>query len=132
MEKIKNLFLQMIKFGGVGVLCFFIDYGILWSLTDFLHLNVYISTAVAFAVSVIVNYILSARYVFDTDKDASKKKMFILFVIFSIIGLVLTEIIMVIGVDYIKGDYKLVKIIATAIVMCYNFITRKLFMEKHN
>lgn len=127
---IKKLIFQIIKFGGVGVLCFIIDFAVLWCLTEFLKINVLISTAIAFTVSVVVNYVLSARFVFETDEDANGKKMFVLFVIFSVIGLVLTEIIMKIGVDLMSGDYRLVKIIATAIVMCYNFITRKLFMEK--
>jgi hypothetical protein len=70
--------------------------------------------------------------VFETDEDANRKKMFVLFVIFSVIGLVLTETIMKIGVDVMDGDYRLVKIAATSLVMCYNFATRKLFMEKHN
>ncbi len=132
MTGIKKLFLQMIKFGGVGVLCFIIDFAVLWGLTEICRLDVLISTAIAFTVSVVVNYILSARYVFETDEQADRKKMFILFIVFSVIGLILTEIIMKIGVDLMSGDYRLVKIIATALVMCYNFITRKLFMEKHN
>ena len=132
MKKIKHLFLQLIKFGGVGVLCFIIDYATLLIFKEIFHFNVLVSTAIAFSVSVVVNYILSAVFVFDTDKDADKKKMFALFILFSVIGLVLTELIMYMGVDWLKFDYKLIKIVATAIVMCYNFITRKLFMEKHD
>ena len=43
--------------------------------------------------------------------------------------LLLTELIMKIGVDGIGLNYLLVKIGATAIVMVYNFITRKKFLE---
>ena len=132
MEKIKHLFLQIVKFGGVGVLCFIIDYAALLAFKELLHFDVLVSTALAFSISVVVNYILSALFVFDTDKDADKRKMFVQFVVFSVIGLVLTELLMYIGVDLLSYDYKLVKIGATAIVMCYNFLTRKLFMEKHN
>ena len=39
------------------------------------------------------------------------------------------ELIMKIGVDGIGLNYLLVKIGATAIVMVYNFITRKKFLE---
>ena len=49
--------------------------------------------------------------------------------IFSIIGLILTEVIMFIGTDIININYLIVKIVATAIVMVFNFITRKMFLE---
>lgn len=130
MEKIKKLVLQLIKFGGVGVVCFLIDYGILFLLTDIVKLGVLYSAAISFSVSVVVNYILSVKFVFDTNPKHDKKRNFILFVVFSVIGLGLTELIMKIGVDYMLINYLIVKIAATAIVMVFNFITRKLFLEK--
>lgn len=130
MEKIKKLVLQLIKFGGVGVVCFLIDYGILFLLTDIVKLGVLYSAAISFSVSVVVNYILSVKFVFDTNPKHDKKRNFILFVVFSVIGLGLTELIMKIGVDYMLINYLIVKIAATAIVMVFNFVTRKLFLEK--
>ena len=34
--------------------------------------------------------------------------------------------------QYMERSYMLVKIFATAVVMVYNFITRKIFIEKKN
>ena len=87
-------------------------------------------TGIAFSVSVVFNYILSVKWVFDVDKEKSKSKYFILFIIFSIIGLILTEVIMHVGVKMLDFNYLIVKIVATAIVMVFNFITRKIFLEK--
>lgn len=87
-------------------------------------------TGIAFSVSVVFNYILSIKWVFDVDKEKSKSKNFILFIIFSIIGLILTEVIMHVGVKMLDFNYLIVKIVATAIVMVFNFITRKIFLEK--
>lgn len=129
-EKIKKLVLQLIKFGGVGVVCFLIDYGILFLLTDIVKLGVLYSAAISFSVSVVVNYILSVKFVFDTNPKHDKKRNFILFVVFSVIGLGLTELIMKVGVDLLLMNYLIVKIAATAVVMVFNFITRKLFLEK--
>ncbi len=130
-EKLKNnkLFIQIIRFGVVGGIAFIIDYITLVVCKEVLGLNVLISAAIAFTVSVIANYILSVKWVFDVDKNKSKQKNFIIFVIFSIIGLGLTELIMWFGTDIIKISYLIVKIVATAIVMVFNFITRKLFLE---
>ncbi len=126
----KKLAVQLIKFGGVGFTCFAIDYGVLFLLTDLCGVNVFLSAAAAFSVSVIVNYILSVKFVFDPNPEHSKKRDFILFILFSVIGLGLTELIMKIGVDYMLINYLIVKIAATAIVMVFNFVTRKLFLEK--
>ena len=126
----KKLMFQLVKFGGVGFLCFLIDFAILSLLTEAFKVNYLVSSAIAFSVSVIVNYVLSVVFVFDVDRQNNKKRNFILFVIFSVIGLILTELIMKLGVDIISWDYRIVKIAATAIIMIYNFVTRKLFLEK--
>ncbi len=126
---LKKLIDQIIKFTGVGVLCFFIDFAILYCLTEWAGWHYLVSAAAAFTGSVIVNYILSVKFVFDTNERYQKSRNFALFIIFSIIGLLLTELIMKIGVDGIGLNYLLVKIGATAIVMVYNFITRKKFLE---
>lgn len=126
----KKLAIQLIKFGGVGFTCFAIDYGVLFLLTDLCGVNVFLSAAMSFSVSVVVNYILSVKFVFDTNPKHDKKRNFILFIVFSVIGLGLTELIMKIGVDYMLINYLIVKIAATAIVMVFNFVTRKLFLEK--
>ena len=131
-NKLKNnkLFIQIFKFGFVGGLAFIIDYAVLIFCKEVLKPDVLISAGIAFSVSVIFNYILSVKWVFDVDKEKSKSKNFILFIIFSIIGLILTEIIMHVGVKVLDFNYLIVKIFATAIVMVFNFITRKIFLEK--
>ena len=67
----KKLIEQMIKFGFVGFLCFFIDWGIMVFLTEVFGINPLISSAISFTVSVTVNYILSVTFVFETDKNAN-------------------------------------------------------------
>ena len=90
----KKLFAQIIKFGFVGFLCFFIDYGIMVFLTEVVNINYLISSGCSFCVSVVVNYILSIKYVFDADKDANKIKEFLVFLILSIGGLIINQIVM--------------------------------------
>ena len=128
----KKLISQIIKFGFVGFLCFFIDYGIMVFLTEALKINYLISSGCSFSVSVIVNYILSIKFVFDADRDANKVKQFLVFLFFSIGGLIINQIVMWVAVDLLGIFYMISKIGATAIVMVYNFITRKLFIEKNS
>ena len=127
--KNKKLLYQIIKFTFVGGLAFIIDYITLIICKEVFRIDVLMSAAIAFIVSVVINYILSIKWVFDVNQNNSKKKNFIVFIIFSIIGLLLTEIIMHVGVNIAHINYLVVKIIATAIVMIFNFITRKEFLE---
>lgn len=127
-----KLIKQIIKFGFVGFLCFFIDYGIMVLLTEVFGVHYLLSSGISFCVSVIVNYILSVTFVFETDKKKNKLVEFVVFIILSTIGLGINELCMKIGVDFIHIHYMIVKIGATAVVMVYNFVSRKIFIEKKN
>lgn len=124
----RNLLKQIIKFGFVGGTAFFIDAGILLLLTK-LGINYLIANILSFSVSVIYNYILSMKFVFNV-KETNSQKNFFQFIILSIIGLGVNELIMKICVEKFLISVLIAKIIATIIVMIYNFITRKILLEK--
>lgn len=127
----KKLCLQLIKFGFVGGLCFIIDYGLLTLFTEVAGINYLISSAISFTISVLVNYLLSMRFVFEGREDVNRTSEMIIFVLLSIIGLGLNQLIMWLGVAIAGIYYLITKIFATFLVMIYNFITRKLLLEKH-
>ena len=125
---------QIVKFGAVGFLCFFIEYAALILFREKLGLPVLVANTLAFVISALVNYILSITVVFDADKGANKGKQFFVFFAFAVGGLILNNIIMKLGTmafdRFWSRSYILVKPFATGVVMVYNFITRKLFIEK--
>lgn len=125
---------QIMKFGVVGFLCFGIEYGLLILFKEAFHMNVLVANGLAFVFSAITNYILSIFFVFETDKKANKVKQFIVFFALSVGGLIINEIIMHLGTSLLdplwNRSYILVKPFATGVVMVYNFITRKFFIEK--
>lgn len=125
-----KLFAQIIKFGFVGGTSFLIDAGILFLLTEFVGVHYLISGAISFTASVIYNYILSIKWVFDAKEDVNKVQELAVFIGLSVIGLGLNQLFMWLFVDIFHIYYMLSKIIATAIVMVYNFVTRKIFIEK--
>lgn len=124
----KKILSQIIKFGLVGFLCFFIDYGIMVFLTEVVGVHYLLSSGISFTVSVIVNFVLSLTYVFETEKG-NKIKEFIIFVVLSVIGLGINQVLMWFCVDILGIFYMISKIGATAVVMVYNFVTRKMILE---
>mgnify|MGYP004519971443 FL=1 len=127
--KQEKLLIQIFKFGIVGGIAFVIDYVSLIVCKEVFHLNTLLAAAIAFTISVIYNYIASVKWVFDVNKEKNEKANFVIFIVLSIVGLIITEIIMWFGTDVMKISYLIIKIVATAIVMVFNFITRKMFLE---
>ncbi|MBQ2966604.1 MAG: GtrA family protein [Clostridia bacterium] len=122
------VFLQLVKFGIVGVIAACTDVGVLVVLKECLHIDVLLASAISFSVSVTVNYILSMTFVFKS-KNQSKLKEFLVFVALSIGGLGLNQLILWIGVRFTQVYYLIIKFLAMVIVPVYNFITRKIFLE---
>ena len=147
-----NLLQQIVKFGLVGAVCFVIDYVVgLLSMNVILliigdanyELASVLGAAVGFAVSVIANYIMSFKFVFERKQDLDRRYEFIIFLILSLIGMVINSFLIWLGVgplyrgiSYLSSNvgknvmYTISKVFATAIVMVYNFITRKVFLEQ--
>lgn len=126
----KKIIEQIFKFGIVGVIAAIIDFGTLFILTTFLDTYYLLSAAIAYILSTVFNYIASMQYVFVSKFDKSEKnKEFLIFVILSVIGLAINELIMWFFVEEFNLHYILSKVIATIIVMVWNFITRKMFLE---
>ncbi|WP_296010294.1 GtrA family protein [uncultured Adlercreutzia sp.] len=120
---------QFMKFGVVGIIAFAIDYGLMVLLTEAFGINYLISATVSFIVSVVFNYLASMRYVFTHKEGLSRRREFVIFVVLSTVGLGLNDALMWLGTSLLGISYLIVKIGATAIVMVYNFVTRKIFLD---
>lgn len=127
--KNNKLFYEIFKFCVTGFISFFIDYLFLIICMEILNFGIFFSSALAYIISTIVNYMLSINWVFTINGDNSKNKNFLLFTIFSLAGLLLTELIMWYGCRVLLINYLIVKILAVSIVMVFNYITRKIFLK---
>ena len=131
------------KFGIVGIIAFFIDFGVFKLLSGVFGVHYLVANFFGFTISLIFNYIASMTFVFERKENADKRAEFVIFTVLSVIGLLLNELIIFLCIEgiYLKIPALTAhmsrqwaetfgKIVATGIVMVYNFITRKVFLEK--
>lgn len=120
------------KFGVVGGLAFLIDYGVLMLLSQVFGVDPVLSAAISFVVSLVFNYLASMRFVFRHRDDMSRSREFLIFLVLSAVGLGINEAIMWIGVSLVGGSalaVTAVKVVATAVVMVWNFLSRKKWLD---
>ena len=126
MNKLVN---KIIRFSIVGGIATIIDFVYLYIFKEFLNFNVILANTLSFIISVTYNYIASITWVFDVNKNKNKNIQFIIFIIFSVVGLIINNVILYILTDKLNIYYLISKVIATLIVMVFNFVTRKKFLE---
>lgn len=105
-----------------------------------------IATAFGFTVGLIVNWVLSVKFVYRQVRDeaqARSKKSFAVFTVIGLIGLGLTELGVVLLVSLLPEitlfqttefllpwDEWIAKVVMTCIVLVFNYVGRKLFIFK--
>lgn len=128
---LRELTVQFAKFGIVGVIAFCIDYGLFLLMTYVFGVNYLVASAISFTISTVFNFAASMRYVFAGKEGQTRTQQFVIFFVLSLMGLGLNQLILWISVDMLVWVAWIGKLVATAIVMVFNFITRKIFLEDH-
>ena len=169
----KNRLNEVIRFLLTGGVCFLIEYAALIALKEWLHLPVVAATPIAFLVSVVFNYLLCVKWVFNSAISAKGgtgyasssqamttlvgadaptsgrasgiRKAQIGFAVTSVMGLFLNWALMwtltaLFGEDAVLLTissmeikvYMLNKIIATALVMVWNYFTKRWLLKGNN
>lgn len=128
-----NTFVQLFKYTFVGGIAFIFDFGLLYILTEYFNIYYLISAGIAFTAGVLITYTLSIKWVFVIRRFQNKHIELGLFILLSFIGLLLTELFMWFFTEIIQFYYLLSKIVASALILWWNFFSKKilLFSLKH-
>lgn len=126
----RKLAKQFLKFSAVGLSAFAIDYG-LFLVLHALGMQYLIANIVSYTVSTIYNFLMSMRYVFDGRTGQTRTQQFVIFFTLSLVGLGLNELFLWLFVEFAHIIAAVSKVVATFLVMIFNFLTRKLFFEDH-
>ncbi len=154
----RQLFWEIVRFLAVGGTATLVDYFLFWLLDGVLLplvgkgegwqiFSLVLATGVGFCVGLLVNWVLSVKFVFLEVRDkeeARSKKSFALFSVIGVIGLLITEAGILILVSIIPafslfGSTELwgttwakwlSRAIMTAIVLVWNYLGRKILVFK--
>ena len=129
-ECMKKLFEQIFKFVIVGGLSFVLDFIIYYVLTHWLGVYYITSGFFSFTLSLIFNYLMSMKFVFKSKDDLKKTHEFAIFATMSVMGLGLNLLCLYIMVDYLGIHDLIAKVLTAGVVMVFNFVTRKIFLEQ--
>lgn len=126
-----NGLLQFFRYAFVGGWATVADLGVFALFNGFVKLHYLISAPFAFLMGLTVNYLLSKKFVFSGEKtEHASSTEFVVYGIIGIIGLLMTMIIMYLLTEFIGCIPMISKIIATAIVLVWNFLARKFVLYR--
>lgn len=128
MEKIRKLLgnarvREALRFLITGGVCFLLDYAVMLACKEWLHFNYLIAAGTGFLASVALNYVLCLKWVFEGASGAGGRKA--AFFVTSLMGLGLTELLMYAFVDGLHIRYQLAKLVTVALVMIFNYFTKR-------
>ena len=132
MKKMFDLAGQLIKFGIVGVISTALDYGLMVLFTEGFGIFYLLSSTLSYAISLIFNYFASMKFVFRSREDMGRLREFVTFTLLCLMGMGLNQLILWLIVEKCGIYYMISTILATVVVMVWNFVTRKLFLEERD
>ena len=130
-------YFELFRYAIVGAVSFLFDFGILMSFYtiwgQYMSCGLYMAATLGFLAGIIVNTYLSVHFVFLSEGERSSSYRgnlhdYISIFIIGVVGLVITEFGMFVGVELMDIYYLLVKVIVTALVFLWNYWARRIFV----
>ena len=131
-EPTDNVIIQLFRYVFVGGTAFVVDFFFLYFFSDICGIYYLISAIFSFIISVLVNYIMSIKWVFNQTNIENRLFEFNMFLLISTIGLVFTEILLYLFTDILGIYYLISKIISAIIVLFWNFLARRVMFYGKN
>ncbi len=116
---------QFIYFGGIGAIGTAGHYFTLVTLVELAGLVPTYATTAGFIVGALINYILNYHFTFRSNKR--HRETLSKFLLIALIGALLNYAIMYAGTNYSDIHYILIQLLATGLVLIWNFLMNKLW-----
>jgi len=117
---------KFLKFGVVGILGMAVDFFITWLCKEKLQFDKYISNSNGFIIAATSNYFFNRVWTFKSTNSQIIKE-YSSFIVISIVGLGINNLIIYLLHEKMKLNFYLAKVIATGIVVLWNFFANYFF-----
>ena len=125
------LFIQFFRYIFTGGLAFVVDFGLFALCLRVFGLHYLIANLIGLNAGLVINYVISVKWVFAGCKrnfGDAKKIEFSIFSVIGILGVGFNQLLMLLLVGYGNFNEMLSKIVAAGIVLVYNFLARKFIL----
>ena len=131
-EKLKELFVQFMKFGIIGLINTIITYVITNTCYYALHWHAQVSNLFAFVITVFFGFILNRKFVFNENSENTNfwKSLIKVYASYSITGLFLTAILLYIEEQVFGVPHYIATLMNLVVTVPANFILNKLWAFK--
>ena len=135
-KKTDNVMIQFFRYCFVGGIATVVEGGALWLIQHFVFgeaggVAVFIAQGIAFILGLIANFILSKLFVFQEKSEKTNAAgEFVAYGVIGVIGLAIKELLLWIFHRQIGWHYMLVWLVATVIVLIWNYAARKILLYR--
>lgn len=118
-----NKFQNIILYGIIGSFTSFLDFCVFTSLTNIFNIYYIFANCISVLVGITTSFLLNRAYNFKV-KDYPKRR-FLIFLSVGLTGLLMSNMILYIGIDMLKGDELIIKFASIILVVGFQFLLNK-------
>ncbi len=125
LQRTDNTLVQLFRYTIVGGLAFVVDFSTLYLLTEYAGLHYLVSATVGFLIGLVVNYLISVKWIFRQRRFAQRSVEFTIYGWIGVIGIGLNLAIMWLLTEQMGLHYLGSKVVSAMVVFLWNFFARK-------
>ena len=114
---------QFFIFASIGAIGTGGHYTVLILLVQVIHTDPVFATTIGFVIGALINYVLNYRITFNSNKE--HREALTKFLAVASLGAVINAAIMTAGINMVDAHYLTIQVIATCLVLVFNFIANK-------
>lgn len=123
-----NLTRQFVRYCIAGGIAYVIDFLTLYVLATYFHIYYLASATAGFCLGIVVVYLFSVRWIFETRAVADRRREFAGFALIGIAGLGINNLTMYLLTDGVGIHFMASKLAAAGLVLAFNFGARRHFL----
>jgi putative flippase GtrA len=116
------------RYLAASALGFAVDFTVYVALIRLAGISYLAAAPIGFALGLALVYALSVRWVFAHRRLDDARIEFFVFAFIGLAGIGVNQLVIYAGVERLSLSYEMAKIAAAAVVFCFNFGLRKLFL----